>query len=146
MAEPVSILPAFDLNRVIRDELFVILIVRLVFERNEHLLPGIAHIEGQHPCCASFLGFEAEKPGSSTDVQQGLSLDRNASEIIVEPSAQVPLSAHHTELRQIHRVIEEAVFEPFDESRLGQERVSFIGCPGVVGNHDCELITRSAPW
>jgi len=127
MTEPVSILPSFNFSAILLGPLFSILKIKFVFEGQHGLLLDVAHVKGDDTC-STFFGRKTQKSGSATHVQYGLAGDSNAADVIVEPASQVPVSVDQSKARQVHRVIEEAVFQSFDQTRSGKHCFTIQRC------------------
>src|SRR6266576_2425819 len=105
MAKPISILPPLDLCAILPGPHLAFPGIEFVFERKKCLLPHVTHVDRENTRTA-LLCCETQKPCSRPDVQNRFAGNRDATYIVVEAAAQVPVPADQTEIRQIHRVIE----------------------------------------
>src|ERR1700753_2421029 len=135
VAEPVRVLPAFDRDAVVGGPEVGVAVVELFAERNEMLWSRVAHVERKHAARTASLRLKTQEARRRANVENALTFDDDAADVVSEATAQVPVPAHDAEAGQLHRVIEVAVLKPLYHSRLGEQRTAARHFPKVVLFH-----------
>src|SRR5215204_31638 len=140
MTKPVGILPLINFLVVLLNPPRWISKGKFVFEGEKVLLTCIINIKRKDAARTVFFSFKTKKPSGSANIDHRFSCNGNTTDVIVKPVAQVPMSAHFTKQRQIHRVIEETIFQTIDVALRCKSDWIFL-----VVTHDLVSFLVSAP-